>query len=355
MRLLYVCADRGVHVGGTKGASVHVHELTRALAAAGADVVVAAASVVDGAPAPPGVRVTRVPSSALDALAHDVLPDVMYERVALHATTGSRAARALGIPHLVELNAPLVEEAARYRTLERPDDAVGAELEVLTNAAIVLPVSAPLAAHARERGARRVEVVPNAVDLDRFAAQARHDAGGRPVAVLAGNLRPWHGADVVAGAWRAMDDGAPALLVVGDGHGREELAAVGAIVTGALPYDDVPALVARAHIGLVPYVADAPPYFSPLKLFEYLAAGLAVVAADVAGVTEIVDRSTAVVVPPGDAGAMADAVRALAADPDRRAEMGAAGRALVAAHHTWASRAARVLDLARDLAGTVVA
>jgi glycosyltransferase involved in cell wall biosynthesis len=105
----------------------------------------------------------------------------------------------------------------------------------------------------------------------------------------------------------------------------------------------VPAVLAGADIGIAPYAADAPPYFSPLKLFEYLAAGLAVVAAAIPGVTELVDERTAVLVPPGDPEALADAVASLAADPLGRERLGRSGR-MLAERHTWAHRARGILD-----------
>ena len=115
-----------------------------------------------------------------------------------------------------------------------------------------------------------------------------------------------------------------------------------------MAHDRVPAVLAGAQIGLAPYPAGAPPYFSPLKVFEYLAAGLAVVAADLPGVTEVAG-GTAVVVPPGDAQALAGAVSALVADPGRRAALGAGGRRLVLSRHTWGHRARMVLALAEEL------
>jgi glycosyltransferase involved in cell wall biosynthesis len=116
----------------------------------------------------------------------------------------------------------------------------------------------------------------------------------------------------------------------------------------------VPALLATASIGLAPYAPDAPGYFSPLKLFEYLAAGLAVVAGAIDGVREVVGDGQAVLVPPGDPAALAEAVRDVAADARWRARLGEAGRALVAAEHTWDRRASRIFELVDELQPAVV-
>lgn len=361
-RIVHLCCDPGIAYGGTKGASVHLGEMAAALAAEGADVLLVVTAMKPGVSPPPGVTVTLLPGPPrgasvderlaaepgravwLAGLLRSSAADLLYERAALHTAAGSIAAASAGVPHVVELNAPLPFEAARYRHLDAPAAADDLERAVLAGADVVLAVSRPLATYARSRGARRVQLCPNAVDPARFP---RAPAGRQPpLAVFAGSLRPWHGAGVLGDAWTLLGRQAPRLLVVGDGCGRDRLDAVGATVTGLVAHDRVPRLLACAQIGLAPYQGDAPDYFSPLKLFEYLAAGLAVVAADLPGVADIAG-DVAVLVPPGDAAALAAAVAELAHDPLRRAELGAAGRTLVAAEHTWAHRARQVLACAR--------
>jgi glycosyltransferase involved in cell wall biosynthesis len=365
MRIAYLSTDPGVPYGGTKGASVHVSEMADALAGEGAQLLALVSSVAGGAAPPaPGATVEPLPgpgkgSSASERLAAEPErsawierrlesfgADALYERLALHSAAGSRAAARLGIPHLVELNAPLVDEARRYRELEEPDAAARLEREVLAGADRVLAVSGPLAAHALRSGARHVEVFPNAVAIERYP---RHAWARRvkPVAVFTGRVRPWHGIETVAAAWRLLGDAAPPLVVAGDpGEARALLEDAGADLLGPIPHGRVPALLAEADIGLAPYARDAPDYFSPLKLFEYMAAGLAVVAGELPATRELVSREHALLVPRGDPEALAAAVAALSADAPRRQRMGKAARALVAGAHTWRHRARRVIKLA---------
>ena len=361
MRLACLSTDPGIGYGGTKGASVHVYELATALAKAGAEVLLVVASRAPDALPTAGVTVDVLPGPGKGAATAERLAaereraawlqerlglfgaDVLYERLALHSAAGSSAAGALRIPHVVELNAPLLAEAERYRRLDFREEADLLEEAILTDANLVLAVSQPLAGYARRRGARRVEVLPNAVSPASVRVMRRDP--DPPVAVFTGSLRPWHGIDSIAEAWALLGDEAPELLVVGDGPGRALLEAAGARVTGAVPHTEVPNYLAGASIGLAPYARDAPDYFSPLKLFEYLAAGLATIAADLPGVRDIVTEETAVLVPQGDAPALADAVASLAGDRERRRRLGQAGRALVAAQHTWQHRARSILEL----------
>jgi alpha-maltose-1-phosphate synthase len=355
MRIAYLCADRGIALGGLKGASIHMAEITSALARAGAEVLLLPRSVASDQDAlPAGLTVDPLPPVAADAMLANWLEvrlrlfgaEALYERFALHSAVGATVAARLRIPHVVELNSPLPVEAARYRTLDRPHDAHRLERAVLAGADLVLVVSGPLAAYARTRGAKRVVVLPNGVDVRRFAKPSRVR---EPRCVFLGTLRPWHGIGTIVEAWRLLGPEAPSLLVVGDGPERAELEALGAEVTGAVPHAQVPGLLSTAAIGLAPYASDAPDYFSPLKLFEYLASGLAVVAGAIPGVREIVGPEQAVLVPPGDPEALAAAVSELARDRSRRARLGAAGRELVAAHHTWDVRGRQIVDALSEL------
>lgn len=365
MRLAYLSTDPGIPFGGTKGGSVHIAEIVGALAGGGNEVLLLVSESASEATVPEGVIVEPLPGPGKAASATERIDsqdelakwlierlrrfraDAVYERLALYSAAGSVAARSLRIPYLVELNAPLLEEAARYRTLDEREGAARLEGLTLSSADIVLAVSSPLADYASAKGASRVEVLQNAAATERYSIRRR--TRGRPVAVFSGSLRPWHGIETIAGAWRLLGRAAPPLLVVGDGPSRRLLDGLPATLLGAVPPQSVPALLRAADIGLAPYGPGTPRYFSPLKLFEYLAAGLATVVADLPAACEVVGPDTAVIIPAGDAEALADAVVALCADPARRESLGQNGRALVAAGHTWRHRARRIIELVGEL------
>lgn len=393
MNLLYACTDPGIPVRGTKGASIHVRSLAGALAADGLAVTIAAARPGDGpcdlgdgvtvvglglgaaaerrigraAGARAGALRAHLAAGALAAAAPAWRArgvDAVYERYSLFGAGGRSVAQALGVPHVVEVNAPLTLEAARYRALPWPRTAAAIERAVLTGADAVVAVSDALSDWLAGLGVARdrIVVLPNAVDADAFAAgaaarhatRARLRLADRSVVGFVGSLKPWHGADDLLSAFArvAGDDPRAALLVVGDGPLRPAIEArAGALglgdrvrFTGAVPHTAVPALLAACDAAVVPYAADAAAYFSPLKLFESLAAAVPTVAADVPGVRAVVAPGrTAVLYRPGDVDDLARAVASVLASPQAARAIGEAGRAAVVARHTWRHNAAAVV------------
>jgi glycosyltransferase involved in cell wall biosynthesis len=165
-----------------------------------------------------------------------------------------------------------------------------------------------------------------------------------------GFVRDWHGLDAVLDAM-AADPMPLELTIVGDGPARAALEAqaarlhLGARVRflGLVPHEDVPALVSEFAIALQPRVND---YSSPLKVFEYMAAGCAIVAPDQPNIREILtDGVTALLFDPSDPDAMWDSVRRLAIDPALRQRLGSAARHKALNSYTWVGNARRVVEL----------
>ena len=123
------------------------------------------------------------------------------------------------------------------------------------------------------------------------------------------------------------------LVVAGDGPLRLELeraiARTGlartAVFTGSIPHEQVPALIRSFDLALAPYDRfERPFYFSPLKLFEYMACGVPVVAADLGQIAEIVDGDSGLVYPAGDLEGLTAACEVLLGDPALRRRQGEA-------------------------------
>jgi glycosyltransferase involved in cell wall biosynthesis len=216
---------------------------------------------------------------------------------------------------------------------------------IVSPSAAILPATVP-----RER----VQVLEWGADTERFAPAS----GGTPtfarpeaklVAVFAGAFRSWHGAIHLVEAIKTLrtrgreDIGA---VFVGDGPElpRVKQAAAGIrgiLFTGAVPHDRMPSVLASADVGVAPFDlgAHAPLalgfYWSPLKIFEYMASGLPVVAPAVDRIPALVAHGReGFLYDPSVRDALADALLALA-DPADRQRLGAAARQRAVRDYSW--------------------
>jgi glycosyltransferase involved in cell wall biosynthesis len=394
MRIAYVSGDLGVPVFGTKGASIHVRELAHALRALGHDVLILSARAGGRAPPDfdvPVCEITPVDGSRrsrsrelravrcaaeLRRRGHAPLltfrPDVIYERLSLFGAAGVSLAAALDVPILLEVNAPLSDEQARYRGLDFAERAEAVERAVLRAADRVVAVSGWLRRWLIDVGVepRRVAVVPNGVDPERFAVaagerdaiRARLGIDGRPLVGFLGTLKPWHDVPALIRAVAQLRRTAqpPQLLIIGDGPERPRLeqlaraAGIGAAVTftGSVAHERVPAYLSALDVAVAPYRPDDDFYFSPLKLVECLAAARPVVAADVGEIGHCIrPGETGALYPAGDVSALSGAIRRLLEDRPAAARLGRAGRDHVRANHTWTGNAQRIVALAAGALG----
>lgn len=374
MRIAYLSTDRGVPVFGTKGSSIHVQSVVRGFRRLGHEVQLFTANVGGEPPedladvavhplTPFGDRARDHISSRLAEANAELIATVMgagqidlvYERYALWSYGGMEAARGLGVPGILEVNAPLVEEARQYRGAQGLDEAPEVARRAFQAATAVVAVSAPVARYVRDvAGQARVAVIPNGVDPARFDGQ-RLTRPDRFTIGFVGTMKPWHGLEVLCDAFAQVAAQVPAarLLMVGDGPERARIAdrlaqaGLADLVewTGAVPADTIPALLARMDVGVAPY-PEQECYFSPLKVFEYLAGGVVVVASRTGQLADVLtDRRNALLVPPGRCAELAEALTQLAGDAGLRARLASAGRQLVEHEFTWDRVVARILRL----------
>lgn len=390
MKICCVCADLGIPIGGHKGASAHVRSMLQAFKELGHDVT-AVSGRCEGA-AEIGVPMIRVPkrriADALEgkvearlhrALRHlwnnaaveEVLarvleeerPDLVYERYSPFGVAGALVASALGIPHVLEVNAPLAREGAQYRRQALTEAARALEDSAFSATLLIRCVSRQLREELVEAGVGRekIMVVPNGVDPKLFSADGPRytdSLEGKFVIGFVGSLKPWHGIETLAAAFRMLArDARFHLLVVGDGPLMSALEALRGERPGqvtlvpGVPHGDVPFYVRAMDVAVAPYPRLERFYFSPLKVLEYMAAGRAVVASRIGQLEEMIDDGcTGLLVPPGDAHAFAEAVRSIAEEPARARHFGERAARQARKRHTWTQRASSILDRARTFA-----
>jgi glycosyltransferase involved in cell wall biosynthesis len=171
-----------------------------------------------------------------------------------------------------------------------------------------------------------------------------------------GYYRPWHRLDLVLEALASRELADAALVLVGEGPAHEGLMArakeLGVLErvhhAGRRSHEDIPRLLPAFDVALVPAIN---PYASPLKLFEYMAAGLACVAPDQPNLREVLRHDhDALLVPPGEGARLQSALARLVSDAGLRRRLGlAARRTILERDLTWDGNARRVLQALEDL------
>ena len=381
MKILYSAIDQ--RVPGVDGGSVHVTSVAVGLSNLGHDVHVLASrgsggdrprQVTWSTIEPPfgdrRLRLLRI--GAVVAAARVFEPDVIIERYYNFGGEGLVAARKVGAMATLEVNAPvedypgstkrlvdrglIVEPMRRWREWQCRT----AHL-IVTPSARILPAWVP---------STKVLMTEWGADVDRFRPDAAgvvpfERRAGDTIVIFAGAFRAWHGAlDLVEAVKRLRRRGRLDIRAVLLGDGPElprvrQAAAEedGVIVLGAVPHEQVPAILASADVGAAPFDVEAHPslkhefHWSPLKIFEYMASGLPVVAPRIPRLMQLVgDGSEGVLYEPTDPAGLMDAIERLA-DPAVRRPLGIAARIRAVQQFSWQEHCRRLsgaMATARD-------
>jgi len=297
-------------------------------------------------------------------------PNFIYERNSLWGMTGLWLARKYSLPLVLEVNAPLAYEQKQYRGLTFSALAEWTERMIWCGADLIVVVSESLRRHLQEAGVRpeRIRVLPNAVDanlfhnrLDGEPVRKRFHLGSRFVVGFLGTFKQWHGADLLMEAFQRLHQGDPDmhLLLVGDGPLRESLqekirqAGLEHEVTlaGKVTHQEVPLYLATMDVAVAPYPDLSKFYFSPLKLFEYMAAGRAIVASRLGQIAEvIVDGESGLLFKPGDVEDLVRCIRRLREDSRLRLALGKQA-SMTSRSYTWSKNVSQVVAWVEALVG----
>lgn len=304
----------------------------------------------------------RYVKKEVELLSQD-LPDLLLVRDHIPTASCVTTARRLGLPLVLEMNAP------------------ADELRLFLDSYVHYPFIPDRLERHKVRGADAITVVskaledylvkkhrvdpdkfisnPNGADLERFHPQVTVDAklpdgfvGGGPVVGFVGSFETWHGSDLLAHMASEVGRQRPdsRFLFVGDGPERRHIlcatADLGerAHLTGWVDHQRVAGLIAAFDIGVV---AEAGFYMSPLKVVEWMAAGRAVVAPRYGPLEELIEDGVhGLLFPPRDGEALIRCVLRLLDDSDLRQRLGQAAHQRARTSLTWSHNAERALAVA---------
>ncbi|MSP62765.1 MAG: glycosyltransferase WbuB [Myxococcales bacterium] len=290
---------------------------------------------------------------------------LLYERYALFMLAGVMTARRRRIPIILEVNDSALVD--RIRPLRLQAAARRVERFIWRSADAIVTITSYFRDLIIEAGVpeERIQVVPNAVDDRAFATlqgggEVRHHLrlDGRVVVGYVGALNHWRRLDLLLGAFAGLAARHPTahLLVIGDGPDRsalEEAVRAGglearATFTGKVPHARIAEHLGAIDIAVIPHSND---YGSPMKLFEYMAAGRLVVAPWLPPIVSVIGEDDGgVLFRPLDQDALAHALDGLLGDPERRAHLGARAREKVLADYVWRRHGGTILGIHAALA-----
>lgn len=368
MKVLYVASDQVVP--GRTGGSVHVLEVAKGLAARGHDVH-AVVHAGEGAPAEErvaGVAIHRIrwtpdhrffrfrARGVVEGLLARTGAEVAIERYYNFGGEGVRAAAALGRPSVLEVNSPVVDHAGSLKAAL--DAGLGRPLRRYREglcrqaAALLAPIPEIVPAFARAK----TEIVTWGANVEAFRPELRREGvrselgipPGAVAVLFSGSHRPWHGVALLEDAARRLAGRGNLFFLFAGGERCLPRGYRGRHL-GALPYERMPEVVAAADVGVAPYDPSRLAqlslgfYWSPLKIFEYMACGLPTVTIRRPPLTAIVrEGEEGLLFAEGDAAALAHAIACLADDPALRARLGRSARDRVVARYSWAVHCAQL-------------
>jgi glycosyltransferase involved in cell wall biosynthesis len=285
-------------------------------------------------------------------------PQLIYERYSLNTFAPTWVCKWFGIKHVLEVNDSVVIERSRPLDLRWVSERI--EGYCLKGADLSITITDHFAHSLRARfgEAFPLTVLTNGVARARFQGPfqrmaSREKFGLNSATVLGGTgqFLPWHGLqDLVEIMGPRAQELDIRFLFIGDGPARQDVEAAAARLgisdrvqfTGMLPIDTVPDCLSALDIAVIPKAA---PHASPMKLIEYMAIGLPIVAPGLSSIrAALADETMGALFPAGDMQAMGTAIHGLLRDPESARQLGERARQHVFSHLTWDRHAEHVLS-----------
>jgi glycosyltransferase involved in cell wall biosynthesis len=281
-------------------------------------------------------------------------PDAVYERYALGHHKVFSFCRKKKIPYILEVNAVLGQEMKKNRYV------CAREMKFLRRVAPVFVVSEHLKNMIDPENSNII-VNPNGVDIDQFNpdvsagdVKEKYQLQDHSIIGWVGGFGPFRGIeefiDIAAEIYPKRLN--TKFLIVGDGPLKgsvlkkisQKKLQEAVILTGTVSRQKIPEYIAAMDMALAPYPGSGAWYFSPLKVFEYMAMGKAVAATQMGQCAELLRQGRGLLMPPGNPSLWAERIVDLLDNPQQRDRMGKAARQLIETKYTWLQNTQTIID-----------
>ena len=300
--------------------------------------------------------------------------DLIHERYNVHSLGGALASRRLNIPYVLEVNADPISE---YEFLDLPLSPlkrlqIKCEIYISAKTASkIICVSSQLKDFISSNwhvDAKKIAVLPNAANMNSFDQEydkkkIRHQLGlmDEPVIMFVGGFYPWQDLNLLVDSFARVLKNNPLakLVLVGDGKTKPDIEKKinadrlhhAVIFTGRVDHKNIPVMLAIADIAVAPNISFFEGHGgSPLKIFEYMASGKAIVATKNGQVKEIIcSGEDGLLVEPSDVVGFTKALDTLLANPTLREKLGRAAYQRVCNNFTLKHYTNRLEYIYRDV------
>lgn len=408
MKIAYICTDIGIPVFGHKGASAHIREIVNAFEKLGHETTIYSANLhglteyrqnykaVEIHPDPGFKNILKELWKLDDLLGinnnleydlkllhlnisfyEKLKPiftrekfDFIYERYSLLGYSGIALSKHFSIPHILEINSPLVKEHTRMVGTEIKRIAIKLEQKIFKESDSLIVVSKHLKKYCTKLGIPedKISVLPNGVDIKNFKStkskrtylRRKLKIQEKNVLGFVGSLRPWHDLQLLLKAFDIVHKNNPDvhLLIVGDGPGKEKLIkkcknigiSKNITWTGYIPHHQIPQYISVMDVCIAPYKPNSDFYFSPIKVFEYMALSKPVIAADIGQLSELISvHKTGMLYETGDLSQLTDSIQLLIDNLRLREIIGGNAYRWVKKNRTWDLNAKMIIKCANNI------
>ncbi len=299
-------------------------------------------------------------------------PDILFARLELYVFSNALLSRWLDVPLVIEADCPVTYEHAnfygkQFKHLGHLSAKI--ELEVLRRAEAVIAISNILKDYYIELGvkAEKIHVIPNGADPEKFRPREKpvdmikkYALQEKVVIGWTGSLVGWSGIEnLITMALHILENYPNVVfMMVGGGANKEFFReklhiknyAPRVILTGTVPHAEVPQYLACMDIALAPYPQLSFWYPSSLKIFEYMAAGKAVIASDIGQVGEVIkDGENGLLIDPDGGEALLQKTVSLIENEGLRKRLGMQARREVLEQYTWEQHAKKIIAIFEEI------
>jgi len=302
--------------------------------------------------------------------------DIIYERYSIPGGIGAILKILTKKPLILEVNAPEIESYVETGVISK-----GSLLEksLLKWRAIQFNVADKIITTSKRiiPGSSlepKLCVIPYGANTELFNpiidgrfVRKKYNLGNSPTIIFTGTFHRWHGLQDLVRAIPLILKSFPnsKFLLVGDGSQFNQISNLvkdlkisnSVILTGGLPYTDIPYLLAAADVAVAPYNDSYYPilkkfgfWWSPLKLFEYMASAKPIVTTRLGNIEQIIKHEkTGLLVQPGKIDELAKAIITLLSNKKLRTKLGQEARNIVVKKYSWDSHAKKIISFCKEL------